>query len=83
MCYRIIYFLKLNLSVCADACVRACVSVCYTNPQFLTDLDQNWYEASLGAGAKQGQVGFAGRPPGGMYQTLEPGKPKSTYMLCI
>ena len=40
-------------------CVRACISVCYTNLQFSTDLDQNWYEASLRAGAEQGQVADA------------------------
>ena len=40
-------------------CMRACLSVCYTNPQFSTDFDKTWYEASLGAGAEQGQVANA------------------------
>ena len=34
-------------------CLPVCLSVClfrYTNQQFSTDLDQNWYEASLGEG---------------------------------
>ena len=39
--------------------MRACVSVCYTNPQFSTDFDETWYEASLGARAEQGQVANA------------------------
>ena len=30
-----------------------------------------------------GKVGFAARPPGGMWQTLEPRKPESAYMSSV
>ena len=39
--------------------MRACLSVGYTNPQFSTNFDETWYEASLGVGAEQGQVADA------------------------
>ena len=51
-----IYFSSICLSV------SVCLFVClfdYTNPQSLTDLDQSWYEASLGAGADQHKVADA------------------------
>ena len=58
-----IYFIKLNLSVCVSVCVSQCLCVCpfvlYTNPQFGTNLRENWHEASLGHWAEQGQVGDA------------------------
>ena len=42
-----------------SACVCACACILYINPQFSTDLDKTWYNASLGAGAEQGQVADA------------------------
>ena len=48
------YFIKLNLSACILVCLFG-----YTNPQFLTGLNQSWYDASLGQVADQRQVANA------------------------
>ena len=51
----VIYFIKLNLSVCPSVCPF----VLYTNLQFWADRRETWREASLGHWAEQGQVGDA------------------------
>ena len=66
---------SIKFPVLLYSCV--CVSSLYKST-VLTDLDKNWYEASLGAGAEQGQVADAlGRTA---QQPWNPKKQKCPYL---
>ena len=60
-----------------------CLSVGYRRPHFWTDLHQIWCRGVLTCREGPKRVGFAARPPGSMWQTLDLGKPESTYITCI